>query len=78
MTDSLSVNVGDRSEKLVGVDLDNKVWHHLFHLQVLLHYAVSRVRDVVHDYIEVNLVWFVTICVERLSHLNTVWVMKHL
>lgn len=70
-----SVDVGDGSHHLIGVEFDQKRRHHLFHLQVLLHDPVDRIRYEVHDYIQVDLVGLVTISVERLSHLDAVRVM---
>jgi hypothetical protein len=32
VTDALGMDVGDRSEQLVAVKLDNQVGHHLLHL----------------------------------------------
>lgn len=49
----------------------------MFHFEVLLHDAVSGVRDVVHHDVQVDLVWFVSIGVERLPHFNTVRVVEH-
>jgi hypothetical protein len=77
MADSLSVDIGNRSQKLIRVHLHNKVWHHLFNLKVLLHYSVGSIRNIVHDNIKINLVLVLTIRVETLSHLDTVWMLQH-
>ena len=78
MADSLSMDIGDRSQKLIRVHLHDKVWDHLFNLEVLLHYSVGSIRNIVHDNIKINLVLILTIRVETLPHLDTVWMLQHL
>ena len=77
MADALGVNVSDRAQKLVGVELDEQVWHHLLHFEILLHDAVRCVRDVVHHDIEIDFLRLVTVSVERLAHFDTVRVVQH-
>ena len=76
MTDTLRVNICNRSEQLVRVDFDKQVRDHLLHLQILFHYPVGCIRDVVHDHIQINFVFLISTCVERLAHFDTVWVMQ--
>ena len=64
VADSFGVDVSNRAEQLVAVKLDNEIWHHLFHLEVVLHNAVCGVLDVIHDDIQVNFVRFITICIK--------------
>ena len=64
MADALGVNVCDRTQQLVGVQLDEQIWHHLFHFEILLHDAVSCVWNIVHDYIEIDFLWFIAVSVE--------------
>ena len=78
VANSFGVNVGNGPHELIRIELNNERWDHLFHFEVLLHYSVGRVRDVVHDHIQVNLVWLVSIRVEALSHLHTVGMVQHL
>lgn len=78
MTDSLGVNVGNGSEKLITVEFDNQIWHHLLHLQIILHHSVSSVLNIIHHHVQVYLIWLLTIRVEGLAHLHTVRMVKHL
>ena len=78
VTDALCMDVSDTTEQLVRVNLDKDVWDHLLHLQVLLHDSVDCIRNIVHDHIQIHLVWLVTICIERLPHFYVVRVVKHL
>ena len=78
VADALRVDVGDRAQQLVRVQLHQQVRHHLLHLQVLLHHSVGRVWDEVHDNVEVDLFGLVTVSVERLAHLDAVGVVEHL
>ena len=78
MANTFGVNVGNGPHELIGIELNNERWDHLLHFEVLLHYSVGRVRDVVHDHIQVNFVWLVSIRVEALTHLHTVGMVQHL
>ena len=64
MADAFRVDVSYRAEKLVCIYLDDEVWHHLLHLQVLLHSAVGCVWNVVHHNVQVYLFWLIPVCVE--------------
>ena len=77
MADAFRVDVGDRAQKLVRVDLDEQIWHHLFYFQVLFHHSVGSIRNVVHDDIKINLLWLVAIGVKGLSHLDAIRMVKH-
>ena len=50
----------------------------MLHLEVLLHHTVGRIRNEVHDNVQVDFVWLVTISVEGLAHLDAIGVMQHL
>ena len=76
MANSLSVNVSNRTQKLVRVELDNQSWDHLLNLEVLLHHAVGRVWDVVHHHVQVNFVLRVTLRVEGAAESHHVWMEK--
>ena len=64
MADALRVDVSNRAEELVCIYLDDEVWHHLFHLQVLLHSTVRCVWNVVHHNVQVYLFWLIPVRVE--------------
>ena len=51
VADALCVDVRNGAEQLVGVNLDEQVWDHLLHLQVLFHDTVGGIWDVVHHHI---------------------------
>lgn len=70
--------VGDGTDKLVSIDLDEDGRYHLLHLHVLFHDAVKGIRNKVHDDIQVDLVWFLTISVKELSHFNAVGMVQGL
>lgn len=78
MANTFGMDVRNGPQKLVGIQLDNQRRHHLLHLQELLYNLVGRVGDVVHHNVQVQFVWLVAICVERLPHLDAVGVMQHL
>lgn len=50
----------------------------MFHFQVLFHYSVSCVRDVVHYHVQIHLVWLVAISIKALPHLHAIRMVKHL
>ena len=77
MADTFGVNVRNATEHLVWVKLNEQIWYHLFHLEVLFHYPITGVRYVVHYYIQIDLLGFVTVGVERLPHFDAVRVVKH-
>jgi len=64
MADALRVDVRYRAEKLVCIYLDHEVWHHLLHLQVLLHGVVGGVWNIVHHNVQVYLFWLIPVRVE--------------
>ena len=77
VANALRVDVGDRAQQLVRVELHQQVWHHLLHLEVLFHDAVGGIRNVVHNDVEVDLIWLVPIGVKRLAHFDAVRVVEH-
>jgi len=77
MANADSVDVGNGSEHLVGVEFDHETWDWLLHLEELLHYFVDGVGDEVHHHVEVYLIWVITVSVEVLSHLHAVRVVQH-
>ena len=77
MADSFCVNVRNATEHLVWVKLYEQIWYHLFHLEVLFHYSIAGVGNVVHYHIQIDLLGFVSICVKRLPHFDAVRVVKH-
>lgn len=78
MTDAFSVDVGDTSHELVCIKFDDQVRNLLLHLVELLHHSVGGIRNKVHNHIQVNLIWLISISVETLPHLHAVWVVEHL
>ena len=48
----------------------------MLHFKEILHYSVERVRDVVHDNIQVDLIRLVSVSIEGLPHLNAIGMMK--
>ena len=70
------MNVSNRSYKLISVEFYQQRRYHLFHFHILFHDSVQCIRDEVHDHIKVNFIGFLSVCVEELTHLNTVCMMK--
>lgn len=62
--------------QLVSVELDQEGRHHLLHLEKVFHHSVQGVRDVVHDNVQIHLIWFVAIGVKRLSHFYAIGVVQ--
>ena len=50
----------------------------MLHLEVLFHNTIGGIRNKVHDNIEIDLLWLVSIRVEGLPHLYTIRMVKHL
>ena len=48
----------------------------LLHLIVMLEDPKNGLRYVVHDHIQVNLIWFVTLSIERMLKCDNIWVIK--
>lgn len=62
--------------QLVSVQLDQEGRHHLLHLEKVFHHSVQGVWDVVHDNVQIHLIWFVAIGVKRLSHFYAIGVVQ--
>ena len=75
MANSLGMDVGNGPHQLICVDLHNERRDHLFHLEVLFHYSVSRVGNIIHDNIQIDFIRLVTISIETLTHFNTIGMM---
>ena len=58
------MNVRKSPEGLIGVQLDQNHWDWLLHLVVVLQDSEHRLWNVVHDHVEVDLVWLVALGVE--------------
>ena len=78
MANTLGVNVGDGPHELIRIQFDDKIWHLLLHLVELLHHSVGSVRNVIHDDVQIHLIWLLSIGVEALPHFDAVRVMQHL
>ena len=50
----------------------------MLHFEVLLHYSIGGIWDVVHHDVEVDLIRLFTVGVEALPHFDAIWVMEHL
>ena len=77
MANTFSMNISNGSHQLVWIKLHDNIWHLLLHLMELLHHSICCVRDVVHYYVKIYLVWLVSISIETLSHLNAIRMMQH-
>lgn len=77
VADADCVDVGDTPQQLVCVELNQERRNCLSHLEVLLHNSVYCLRNKVHHHVQIDLVRFLTRCVEGLSHLDAVRVFEH-
>ena len=71
------MDICNSTKQLVRIEFDQKIRNHLLHLQVLLHDSIDCVRNIIHDYIQIHLVRFVTISVEGLPHFYAIRMMEH-
>jgi len=71
------MDIGNRPQHLVWVELHNEAWNDLLHFEVLLHHFVDCIGDKVHHNVQIYLIWFVTVSVEVLPHLYTVRMVQH-
>lgn len=76
MTVAKRVDVGKRAEALIGVQFDQKDGYGLFHLVVVFEDAIDSLRDVVHHYIQINLILLVTLRVECMLELDNIRVLQ--
>jgi hypothetical protein len=67
------VNVGQRPEHLISIQLDEELGYALLHLHVVSHDSVHGFRDVIHNYVEVDLILLVSSSVEGMLHCDNVW-----
>ena len=78
VADTHCMNICTRPHELVRVKLNQQRGYHLLHFEVVLHDFVKSIRNEVHDDVEVDLIRFVAVSVEELSHLNAVGVVQSL
>ena len=76
MANTYCMNVSNRSYKLISVEFDQQRRNHLFHFHILFHDSVQCIRNEIHDHIQVNFIRFLSISIEKLTHLDAVCMMK--
>mmetsp|Transcript_15888 Transcript_15888/g.18402 ORF Transcript_15888/g.18402 Transcript_15888/m.18402 type:complete len:329 (-) Transcript_15888:80-1066(-) len=76
VADAQRVDVRQRPEHLVRVELHEQDRHALLHLHVVPHDPVDGLGDVVHDHVEVDFVRLVAAGVERVLHRDDVGVVQ--
>lgn len=74
MADTESMNVSQGSEHLVSVEFDEELRDALLHLDIVSHHSVNSLRNVIHDYIEIDFVLLVSSGVKGMLHLDDVGV----
>ncbi len=57
MADPKSMYVSYGTHQLVSIELDQDVWNHLFHLEIVLHDLIDCLGGIVHHYIQVDFIW---------------------
>ena len=77
MTYTFSVDISNRSHKLVRIQFYNQIWNHLFHFEILFHHSISSIGNIIHYYIQIDFIRLISVCIEALSHFNTIWMMQH-
>ena len=50
------MDIGEGSERLISIQLDQERWNGLLHLVVVLEHAIDRLRYVVHYHIQIYLI----------------------
>ena len=70
------MDVRECAEALVCVQFDEKNRHRLLHLVVVLEDAVDSLRDVIHHYIKVYFILFVTLGVKGMLECDDIWVLQ--
>ena len=78
MTIAKRVNIRQCPETLICVEFDEKNWHRLLHLVVVLEDAVDRLWDVIHHNIQIDLVLLVSLRVKRVLERDHIRVLKFL
>ena len=73
MADTKSMNVSEGFEGLVSIQLNQDHWHGLFVLIIVLQNSKHRFWHVVHHNVQINLIWFVALCVERMFKCDHIW-----
>ena len=76
MADAHGMDIGYGSQQLISIQLYENRRNILLLLHVTLHDFVERIRDMLHNYIEVHLICCISIRVEVVLHLDTKWVPK--
>lgn len=76
VADTNGMNVGNRSNELIRIEFDEKRRNHLLHFHVLLHDSVQCVGNKIHHHVQIYLIWLLSVCVEELTHLDAVGMMK--
>jgi len=67
------VDVSQRSEHLVSVDLNEQFRHALFHLHIVSHDSIDSLWNIIHDYVKIHLVsLIISSCVKGMFHRNNV------
>lgn len=74
VTNTKRMNVGKCSETLVCVEFDEQHRYRLFHFVVVLQYAVNCFWHVIHDYVQIYFVLFVSLSVKGVSQRNDIGV----
>ena len=77
MTDAHRVNICNWTQKLICIQLDKYIRYILLLLHIVFHYFIESFWNVLHNYIQIYFIWIVTICIEIMFHLNTVWMTKN-
>lgn len=70
------MDVGKRTEALIGVQFDQKDGHWLLHLIVVFQYAIDCLWDVVHHDIQINLILLVALSVKCVLELDNIRVLQ--
>lgn len=78
MTYTQGMNIGKCSKSLVSVKFDKNHWHLLLHFIVMLKDSEHCLGHVVHDYVQINLIWLVTLSIESMLERDDIGVIKFL
>lgn len=70
------MNVSQSPKALVGIKFNENHWNFFFALIIVFENSEHCFLHVIHDNVEVDLIFFVALCVECMSQLNHIWMLK--
>lgn len=76
MADSKSMDVGKCFESLICIKFYKNDRHVLLHLVIVLKNSENCLWHVVHNNVEINLIWLVALCIKCMFEGYNIWVLE--